>query len=69
MRTMFFRINILSLWIGEFLEDWIQNHKVNNKTKVLIIKDSFVMPIAGFLSLNVSELRMIDRKRKSSTEY
>lgn len=46
-------------------EDWIQNHKVNNKTKVLIIKDSFAMPIAGFLSLNVSELRMIDIRKEN----
>lgn len=46
-------------------EDWIQNRNVKNGTKVLVIKDSFAMPIAGFLSLNVSELRMLDIRKEN----
>lgn len=38
----------------------IKNELINNKKKILIIKDSFALPISAFLSTCFSETRMID---------
>ena len=38
----------------------IKNQLINNRKKLLIIKDSFALPISAFLSTCFSEVRMID---------
>lgn len=38
----------------------IKNNNVNNGIKLLLIKDSFSLPLAAFLSTSVSELHMVD---------
>ncbi|MBQ9940622.1 MAG: hypothetical protein IJO74_03690 [Clostridia bacterium] len=50
----------------------IKNNKVNNGIKILLIKDSFSLPFAAFLSTCVSEIHMIDLRDSASpapTEY
>lgn len=49
-------------------EDIIVNHKVKNGKKLLIIKDSFGMPVSGFLSLNFAETRMLDIRKENKPQ-
>ncbi len=44
---------------GDWPEELIINHNKNNY-RILLMKDSFALPVAAFLSLNVRELKMID---------
>jgi hypothetical protein len=44
---------------GDWPQEFIVNHN-QYKHKVLIIKDSFALPVAAFLALNVHQLEMID---------
>lgn len=41
-------------------EDLIFNHRAKKGKKLLLIKDSFAMPLAGFLSLNFEETVLLD---------
>ena len=38
----------------------IKNHIVNNELKVLLVKDSYALPVGAFLSTCVKELHMVD---------
>lgn len=49
----------------------IKNHLAENDTKIMLIKDSYSLPLAAFLSTCVSELHMIDMREAgtSPTQY
>lgn len=38
----------------------IKNKKIDNDIKILMVKDSYALPVAAFLSTCVSELHMVD---------
>lgn len=44
----------------------IKNNLVDNDIKILLIKDSFALPFAAFLSTCVSELHMLDVRKDSA---
>lgn len=52
--------NRYAVYHGDCEELKFINHKIDNGKKILIIKDSFGIPIYSFLSLGVSEVRAID---------
>lgn len=46
----------------------IRNKKVDNGYKVLLVKDSYSLPLAAFLSTAVSELHMIDMREATDID-
>jgi hypothetical protein len=50
-------------------ETRIINNKADNDLKVLFIKDSFAKPVAGYLSLNVKETRLLDLRTYEGSTY
>lgn len=46
-------------------EDVILNRRVKNGKKLLIVKDSFAMPMAGFLSLNFEKTVLLDIREEN----
>lgn len=49
-------------------EDIIINNDPKVKGKVLVIKDSFAMPVCGFLSQNFKEIRLIDIRKENKPQ-
>lgn len=47
----------------------ITNNISDNDLKVLFIKDSFAKPVAGYMSLNVKETRMLDLRTYKGSTY
>jgi len=45
---------------GDYAEVIIKNNKVNDGGKLLMIKDSYSLPVAALMSCAVSELRLLD---------
>ncbi len=45
---------------ADYKEVIIENHKMHNDYKVLIVKDSYALPYTAFLSTMVDEVRMLD---------
>ncbi len=52
---------------GDFPEVIVENNKIHNDTKVLIIKDSFALPFSAFLSTMVEETRLLDTRYYDGT--
>lgn len=50
-------------------ETHIVNNLAKNDTKVLYIKDSFARPVAGYMSLNVKETRLLDLRYYKGSTY
>ena len=63
--------NRYAVYHGDYEELRFLNHKAQNDKKVLIIKDSFGIPIYSFLSLGLREVRAIDLRlfEKNVAEY
>lgn len=61
--------NKYAAYLGGDNEFRIINNKVNNNKKVLIIKDSFVLPVASYLSLSTKETRVLDLRYYNGKEY
>lgn len=50
-----------TVFMGEgTAEEFIRNNSIENGLNVLVIKDSFAMPIAGFLSQNCESVTLLD---------
>ncbi len=47
----------------------IENKTCKNDLKILLIKDSFSLPLAAFLSTDVKELHMVDLREKALIPY
>ena len=54
--------NRYAVYHGDYQELRFTNHLAENDKKILIIKDSFGIPVYSFLSLGVSEVRAIDMR-------
>ena len=52
---------------GDYPEVILENNKINNDIKVLIIKDSFALPFSAFFSTMVEETRMLDTRYYDGT--
>ena len=56
------RTNRYAVYHGDYQELRFLNHNAENDKKILIIKDSFGIPIYSFLSLGIQEVRAIDMR-------
>lgn len=54
--------NRYAVYHGDYQELRFENHLAKNDKKILIIKDSFGIPVYSFLSLGISEVRAIDMR-------
>ena len=61
--------NKYASYLGGDNEFRIINNKVSNNKKVLILKDSFVLPVASYLSLSAKETRVLDLRYYNGKEY
>lgn len=63
--------NRYAVYHGDYQELRFVNHKAENDSKVLIIKDSFGIPVYSLLSLGIHEVRAIDMRifEKNVVEY
>lgn len=56
------RTNRYAVYHGDYQELRFLNHNAQNDKKILIIKDSFGIPVYSFLSLGIREVRAIDMR-------
>ncbi len=54
--------NRYAVYHGDYRELHFINHLAQNDKKILIIKDSFSLPVYSFLSLGIKEVRAIDMR-------
>jgi hypothetical protein len=60
----YFNLNPYAVYYGTDIPLTVQqNHNVSTNKKILIVKDSFMLPVCAFLSLGVSELDTMDLRK------